>query len=151
MFAVFAFKINVSIWQCYKKDWSVCELGTVLLFNMYSLQNLPSDSKSYRTFPERGPRSECWFIHLPSRQLECKGKVTTKEHKCKKLCFKYLNVANYVRSVILESENDILFTCNMNTSCLFVGSQVASTYCRSIPARIHYHLSRFNIRSVLFT
>ena len=67
----------------------------------------------------------------------CKGKVSTKEHKYKKLCFKYLNEANYVRSVILESENDILFTCNMNTSCLFVGSQAAWTYCRSIPARIH--------------
>ena len=51
MFAVFTFKIKVSKilkmirwkYQLTKQNWTVCELGTVLLFNRFWLQNLPSD------------------------------------------------------------------------------------------------------------
>ena len=32
----------------------VCVLGTLLLFNWFSFQNLPSDAKRYRTFRETG-------------------------------------------------------------------------------------------------
>ena len=51
MFAVFTFKIKLSKilkmirwkYQLTKQNWTVCELGTVLLFNRFWLQNLPSD------------------------------------------------------------------------------------------------------------
>ena len=67
MFAVFAFKINVSIilkiiqwnYQLTKENWLVCELGTLLLFNGSWFQNLPSDTKSYRAFQETGPGTRC--------------------------------------------------------------------------------------------
>ena len=64
MFAVFAFRIKVSIllkmkqlgYQITEQNWMVCELGTVLLFNRFWFQNMPSDLKSYRAFREIGPR-----------------------------------------------------------------------------------------------
>ena len=64
MFALFTFKIKVSIilkmiqwdYQLTKQNWLVCELGTLLLFNRFWFQNLPSDPKSYRAFRETGPR-----------------------------------------------------------------------------------------------
>ena len=64
MFAVFAFNIKVSIilkmiqwkYQLTKQNWPVCELGTVLLFNEFWFQNLPSDPKRYRAHRETGSR-----------------------------------------------------------------------------------------------
>ena len=63
IFAVFAFKIKVSIilkmiqwnYQLMKQNWPVSELGTVLLFNRLWFQNLPSGPKSYRDFRDTGP------------------------------------------------------------------------------------------------
>ena len=63
MCAVFAFKIKVSIilkmiqwkYQLKKQNWPVCELGTLLLFNWFWLENFPSDPKSYQAFRETGP------------------------------------------------------------------------------------------------
>ena len=63
MFAVFAFKIKVSIilkiiqwnYQLKNQNWAVYELGTVLLFKRFWLKNLPLDPKSYRSFRETGP------------------------------------------------------------------------------------------------
>ena len=63
MFAVFAFKIKVSIilkiiqwnYQLKNQNWAVYELGTVLLFKRFWLKHLPLDPKSYRSFRETGP------------------------------------------------------------------------------------------------
>ena len=60
MFTVFAFKIKVSKilkmirwkYQVTKQKWTVCELGTVLLFNRFWFQNLPSDPKKKKK-PDR--------------------------------------------------------------------------------------------------
>ena len=66
-FVVLAFKIKVSITlkmrqcnhQLTKQNWPVCELGTVLLFNMFWFKNLPSDSKGYGPF-------EKWALEPPT-------------------------------------------------------------------------------------
>ena len=41
-----------------RQNWPVCELGTVLLFDRFWFENLPSASKSYRNFREKGSRAE---------------------------------------------------------------------------------------------
>ena len=59
IFAVFAFKTIVSIilkiqwnYQLTKRNWQVCELRTVVLFNRFWFENLSSGPKSYRAFRE---------------------------------------------------------------------------------------------------
>ena len=76
MFAVFAFKIKVSIilkmiqwkYQLKKQNWPVCGLGTLLLFNWFWFENLPSDPKSCQAFRETGPWSILydWFTYTVS-------------------------------------------------------------------------------------
>ena len=80
MFAVFAFKIKVSIilkkivlwgYQLTKPSWLVCELGTVLRFNLFWFQNLPSGPKRFRGFRETGLWSQIFlsrstaFVAMP--------------------------------------------------------------------------------------
>ena len=104
MCAVFAFKIKVSIilkmiqwkYQLKKQNWPVCELGTLLLFNWFWLENFPSDPKSYQAFRETGPwpilydwftytvrvTDHFWFAWLLYRSFENEKKT------CKMLtCF----------------------------------------------------------------
>ena len=47
--------LKMTIWnyQLTNQNRPVCDLGTVLLFNWFWVQNLSSDLKSYRTFWER--------------------------------------------------------------------------------------------------
>ena len=59
IFAVFAFKTIVSIilkiqwnYRLTKRNWQVCELRTVVLFNRFWFENLSSGPKSYRAFRE---------------------------------------------------------------------------------------------------
>ena len=60
-----AFKLKVSIilkikqqdYQVTQQNWRACELGTMLLFNRFWLENLPSGPKRYRIFRETGPCS----------------------------------------------------------------------------------------------
>jgi len=85
-FALFAFKIKVSIilkmiqwnYQLTKQNWLVCELGTLLLFNWFWFQNLPSDPKSYRAFLETGPRLP--FLEDPGN-FSARNKVFKSKYK----------------------------------------------------------------------
>ena len=87
MFAVFAFKIKVSLiigmiqWtyhdQLTKQNWLVCELGTTLLFNRSWFQSLPTDPNSYRTFrdlykPHASPLSALSFkfVRISAQSVE---------------------------------------------------------------------------------
>ena len=46
--------VNEAKWTAWELGLPVCELGTVLQFNWFTLQNLPSDPKSYHAFRETG-------------------------------------------------------------------------------------------------
>ena len=47
-----------------RQNWPACEIETVLLFNRFWFQNLPSDPKSYRAFRETGPTPEMFGEEL---------------------------------------------------------------------------------------
>ena len=82
MFIVFTMRIKVSIilkmiqwnYQLTKQNWLVCGRGTVLLFNKFWLQNLPSGPKSFQALREMGP----WSLI----KLTCPVKMTSKPKIC---------------------------------------------------------------------
>ena len=110
MFALFAFKIKVSIilkiiqwnYQLKNQNWAVYKLGTVLLFKRFWLKNLPLDPKSYRSFRETGPwpwNSHFGFCGFYSRSSECASrfKLFSSLEPFKTKC-EYFKMTFFVRS-----------------------------------------------------
>ena len=64
-------------YQLTNQNWPVCELGTVVLFNRFRFQNLPSHPKSFRAFRETGHWPWWWRAWGPF--LESPGNVSGPE------------------------------------------------------------------------